>query len=52
MELLKFEIAQAEIDYRRERAERGSMRRNLAGMAAQLRADRRRANRPVAGHHH
>lgn len=51
MELLKFEIAQAEIDYRRERAEKGGLRRSAAGTAAWLRADRRRARRPVAGHH-
>jgi hypothetical protein len=46
MELMKFEIAQAEIDYRAERTERYFGRR--PGLT---RALRRRSLRPVLGHH-
>ncbi|HET9499121.1 MAG TPA: hypothetical protein VFO98_02555 [Marmoricola sp.] len=46
MELMKFEIAQAELEYRAERTQRYFGRRE--GLT---RALRRRARRPVLGHH-
>lgn len=45
MELMKFEIAQAELEYRAERTQR------LFGRAPGVtRAQRRRARRPLLGH--
>ncbi|HET7682918.1 MAG TPA: hypothetical protein VFK34_04540 [Marmoricola sp.] len=46
MELMKFEIARAEIDYRAERTERYFGRR-----PGFTRAQRRRSRRPLLGHH-